>query len=403
LAGGSWARGRKVFFGEQAGCFKCHATNHQGGTIGPNLSNLIHRDYASVLRDVTKPNFAINPDYVGSTIRTVDGQTLDGVVRVRGNELHVGVKEGKTIVVDRENVDEMRPSSISIMPEGILKNVSPEQTRDLLTFLLSPAPSMPRDYTGGPPPKPRAAAEVHRLLVGAPRPPEKIRPVKIVLAAGAKDHGPGEHDYPAWQTAWKELLSAADQVEIETAWDWPSAEQFQTADAIVFFQHGDWNARRATDVDRFIERGGGLVYIHWAVDGRAAGGEFAKRIGLAGRGAVGYRHGDLTLSFNDEAAHPVLRNFGPLALTDETYWNMSGDLPKNRILASAVEEGKPRPQVWSLEPGKGRVFVSIPGHYSWTFDDPLFRVLLLRGIAWSAHEPVDRFNDLVWPGANVER
>ena len=29
------------------------------------------------------------------------------------------------------------------------------------------------------------------------------------------------------------------------------------------------------------------------------------------------------------------------------------------------------------------MFVSIPGHYSWTFDDPLFRVLLLRGIAWT--------------------
>ena len=49
------------------------------------------------------------------------------------------------------------------------------------------------------------------------------------------------------------------------------------------------------------------------------------------------------------------------------------------------------------------MFVSIPGHYSWSFDDPLFRVLLLRGIAWSAKEPVDRFNDLVWPGADVAK
>jgi hypothetical protein len=49
------------------------------------------------------------------------------------------------------------------------------------------------------------------------------------------------------------------------------------------------------------------------------------------------------------------------------------------------------------------VFVSIPGHFSWTFDDPLFRVLLLRGIAWAAREPVDRFNDLVWPGAELAK
>ena len=73
------------------------------------------------------------------------------------------------------------------------------------------------------------------------------------------------------------------------------------------------------------------------------------------------------------------------------------------MLATAVEEGQPQPLFWTLEHGRGRVFVSIPGHYSWTFDDPLFRVLLLRGIAWTAHEPVDRFNDLVWPGADVAK
>jgi type 1 glutamine amidotransferase len=47
------------------------------------------------------------------------------------------------------------------------------------------------------------------------------------------------------------------------------------------------------------------------------------------------------------------------------------------------------------------VFVSIPGHYSWSFDDPLFRVLLLRGIAWTAKEDVDRFNEAVWIGTSV--
>jgi type 1 glutamine amidotransferase len=82
---------------------------------------------------------------------------------------------------------------------------------------------------------------------------------------------------------------------------------------------------------------------------------------------------------------------------------MTGSLPSDRLLASAVEEGAAQPQLWSVEHGPGRVFVSIPGHYSWTFDDPLFRLLLLRAIAWTAHEPVDRFNDLVWPGADLAR
>jgi type 1 glutamine amidotransferase len=56
---------------------------------------------------------------------------------------------------------------------------------------------------------------------------------------------------------------------------------------------------------------------------------------------------------------------------------------------------------WATPSGHGRVFVSIPGHFSWTFDDPLVRVLLLRGIAWTANEPVDRFNEAVWIGSRV--
>ena len=56
----------------------------------------------------------------------------------------------------------------------------------------------------------------------------------------------------------------------------------------------------------------------------------------------------------------------------------------------------------TMEREKGRVFVCIPGHYMWTFDDPLYRVLVLRGIAWAAGEAdVNRFNELALIGARV--
>ena len=46
-----------------------------------------------------------------------------------------------------------------------------------------------------------------------------------------------------------------------------------------------------------------------------------------------------------------------------------------------------------------------PSLRRFTFQEPhmgtLFRIVLLRSIAWSAHEPIDRFNDLVLPGARV--
>ena len=258
---------------------------------------------------------------------------------------------------------------------------------------------MPRDHKG-PRPQARNKAEVEAVLAGAPSPAAKTRAIRVVLVSGKKDHGKGEHDYPAWQKAWTALFMLARDVDLTTAWEWPAKAEFGKADVMVFYQHGDWTAARAADIDAFLERGGGLVYIHWAVDGREDAPGFAKRIGLASRGGkIKYRHGPLDLAFSKESKHPIVRNFDKLKLEDESYWMLSGELPAERVLATQVEDKEPRPLFWTMEPAKGRVFVSIPGHFSWTFDDPLFRVILLRGIAWTAREPVDRFNDLVWPGA----
>jgi putative heme-binding domain-containing protein len=403
LEGGSWARGRKLFFSEQPGCAKCHTSGGRGGVIGPDLSSLIHRDYASVLRDITQPSFAINPDYAASVLILKDGRTLTGVVRTQGDQLLVGNQEGQTTVVKKADVEEIQPSRVSVMPEELLKTLDPAKKRDLLTFLLSPDSSMPRDYAGGPRPNPRTAAEVNKVLAGAPQPPDKTRQLRIVLVAGPKDHGAGEHDYPAWLKAWGELLAAGEKLDVAQVMNWPSAEQFRTADVIVFYQRGDWDKRRAADVDAFLERGGGLVYIHFAVDGQKDAPGFARRIGLAWGAGARFRHGPLDVAFEQGSKHPVLRNFDKLKLVDESYWNLTGSLPKEKTLGWGSEDKKPQPLFWALEQGKGRVFVSIPGHYSWTFDDPLFRILLLRGIAWTAKEPVDRFNELVWPGADVAR
>ena len=80
---------------------------------------------------------------------------------------------------------------------------------------------------------------------------------------------------------------------------------------------------------------------------------------------------------------------------------MIGDESKIQMLATAIEEDKPRPMIWIFQPGKGRVFCSILGHYYATFDDPLFRAVLLRGIAWAAGEPGGRFDGLITVGVKL--
>ena len=90
----------------------CHAAEPtvrgEGAKIGPDLSNLVHRDYDSVLRDILEPSAALNPDYLNYAVATNDGRTFDGIT----------------------------PSKVSVMPQDVVKQLKPEQLRDLMTFLL---------------------------------------------------------------------------------------------------------------------------------------------------------------------------------------------------------------------------------------------------------------------------
>jgi len=402
LEDGSWARGRKVFRSEAASCFKCHSVGGGGARIGPDLMNLVHRDYASVMRDIANPSFGINPDYIGHVIALNDGRVLTGVLQSDGDQLLLGDEKGVVTKLSKTDIESMAPSKTSVMPTGIAQKLTADQMKDLITYLMTPPPHMPLEAPLTAPPL-RTQAEVAIALAGSPQVPEPTRLLNLVLVDGPKDHGPGEHDYPAWKSVWEELLSADDNVSVSTATEFPSDEQLAAADVLLFFQKGSFEPDRPAKMDAFFARGGGAVYIHWAVNGNDQVQEFSKRIGYASWGGrIAFRHGPLTLDIHN-TDHPIVRNFEQLQLYDESYWKLTGQPQDVTLLATSTEDGMPTPQMWTTEKGNGRVFVSIPGHYSWTFDDPLFRILLLRGTAWTAQEPIDRFNDLVTPGARMSK
>jgi type 1 glutamine amidotransferase len=286
------------------------------------------------------------------------------------------------------------------MPEGLDKKLSPAELRDLLTFLLTePLKPAPLEREGAPPP--RSRAEVEAILKTREPLPKELRKVHIVLAAGPKDHGPGEHDYPLWQRRWLNLFGLAENVQVSTVMGWPTPKQWETADVIVFYSHhAGWSGEKAKDLDAFLARGGGLVYVHYAVEGHKHPAVLAERIGLAWGPGARFRHGMLDLTFPD-SKHPITRGFTKARFLDESYWRLTGDPKSIHVLATGIEDKTPQPLFWTAQRGEGRVFVSILGHYTWTFDDPLFRILMLRGIAWAAREPVDRWLDLATVGARV--
>ncbi len=141
ISGGNWQEGRRLFFGTQLACATCHSIRGEGSVVGPDLSNLVQRDYRSVRQDIEFPNAAINPDHVASVLELADDDPLTAIVQSeQDGVLHVVTAGGTVQQVPRSRVRLVSPASLSLMPEGLWSALTPAEQRDLMTFLLTPPP-----------------------------------------------------------------------------------------------------------------------------------------------------------------------------------------------------------------------------------------------------------------------
>jgi putative heme-binding domain-containing protein len=380
---GDWENGRDLFVGKLQ-CAKCHRIRGEGGNAGPDLSNLIHRDPTSILRDIREPSAALHPEYVTYLAETRSGDSHAGFLRPSPDpaEVILADVEGREQRWLRKDLLRLVPTGASLMPTGLIDGLNPTQTRDLLTFLSWARPTRSRDEISRLPKVARTAAD--------------DRPIRLVLVASKQDHGPGQHDYPAWQTKWMRLLGkAARKTVVEKAWEWPTPEQWAQADAVVFYTwNHDWSAARYSALDAFQARGGGVVVLHSAVIADKDSLPLSERLGLSAHPGISYRHMPFELELSAEPS-PLTRGL-PLRMRflDEPYWPLDGDTRRVHLLGWAQVDDQRRPLVWTYQRGAGRVFGSILGHYFWTLDDPYYRLLVLRGIAWAARADPDALVDL---------
>ncbi|MBL7645809.1 MAG: HEAT repeat domain-containing protein [Candidatus Hydrogenedentes bacterium] len=135
---GDVGRGRRVFFGEKAACYTCHAIGDEGGHLGPDLTTVgVVRTSHDILESVLFPNASLVQDYETYTVET-DWQTYDGIIARQDNDaitLKTGV--GEEVRINRSDITSMTPSPISKMPEGLDLAISREELIDLITFLKS--------------------------------------------------------------------------------------------------------------------------------------------------------------------------------------------------------------------------------------------------------------------------
>ncbi len=138
---GSPLEGVKVF---KRVCAACHQLDGIGHEAGPSLSDVRKREKAALLYEILDPNSKVEPRFTAYSVLTNDGQLFNGLIGSETEDaivLKMAKGQGKTI--GRSEIDQIKVSNVSLMPEGIEKEVTTQQMADLLAYLNNDPPNSP--------------------------------------------------------------------------------------------------------------------------------------------------------------------------------------------------------------------------------------------------------------------
>jgi len=136
---GDVERGRQVFFSNRSACSTCHRIGNNGSLIGPDLSRIGQvRTISDIAEAIMFPSASLANGYESYSIVTRAGQTHTGLIRREmADAIHLLTTDRTEVRIPRSQVEEMMPSSISVMPEGLEKVLTERQLCDLIVFLHS--------------------------------------------------------------------------------------------------------------------------------------------------------------------------------------------------------------------------------------------------------------------------
>jgi putative membrane-bound dehydrogenase-like protein len=135
LAKANLKQGRVYF---SALCGTCHTMYGQGGKIGPDLTGSGRANLDYLLENIADPSGVVSADYRMSVLTHKDGRVLSGTL-VDTNERTLTLRTmAESITLDRAEVIKIETSPLSLMPEGLLMALNPEQVRDLVGYLMHP-------------------------------------------------------------------------------------------------------------------------------------------------------------------------------------------------------------------------------------------------------------------------
>ena len=127
--------GRTIF---QKSCAACHRLFDAGGNIGPNITGSQRTNLDYLLQTIIDPSAAVTRDYQMQVIATIGGRVITGVVTDETKTAVTLRTVNESIVVPTSEIDERTTSPASLMPDGLLQNLTTEQVQQLFAYLMSP-------------------------------------------------------------------------------------------------------------------------------------------------------------------------------------------------------------------------------------------------------------------------
>jgi putative heme-binding domain-containing protein len=126
-------------------CAQCHKIHGQGQDVGPDITSNGRNDFDQLLSNVLDPSLVIGPGYQATTVATVDGRVLTGLLSEDGKDrLVLKLQGGKLETIPRDQVEQVKTAEVSMMPEEMEKQLAPQEIADLFAFLgLDKPPSDP--------------------------------------------------------------------------------------------------------------------------------------------------------------------------------------------------------------------------------------------------------------------
>lgn len=145
---GDAERGRLLY---RKNCATCHRLDDFGTTLGPDLAALKVRTPQALLTAMLDPNQAVEVKFLEYIALTTDGRQPSGILsRETTTDITLQAPEGKQFVILRKDIDLLRTTGKSLMPDGIEKDLSHQDLADLIRYLQGQGPP-PKSFPGNTP------------------------------------------------------------------------------------------------------------------------------------------------------------------------------------------------------------------------------------------------------------